>query len=228
MSLFSRLTEKSWETPGAVAYAEPGDYRPSAEKVGLLTYFCVALVLFSLITASYLMRMTHGAVEGLPHDWRSIPRPALLWVNTAVLILASLVWEAARHAARNGHKKRMRDWLFAGGALGFLFLAGQLIVWRQLHDAGYFLAGPSLCLSDWSGIDQPALHFVSSNPAIGFFFLITAIHGLHIAGGLGAWSRAVARLTGGREIGSIVDLSAIYWHFLLAVWLAMFGLMLMT
>jgi cytochrome c oxidase subunit 3 len=193
-----------------------------------LTYFCVALVLFSLITASYLMRMNHGAVEGLPHDWRSIPRPALLWVNTGVLILASLVWEAARHAVRSGQKKRMRDWLFAGGALGFLFLAGQLIVWRQLHNAGYFLAGPSLCLSDWSGIDQPALHFVSSNPAIGFFYLITGIHGLHIAGGLGAWSRAVARLTSGMEIGSIVDLSAIYWHFLLIVWLALFGLMLMT
>ena len=228
MSLFSRLTEKSWETPGADIYAEPGDYRPSAEKLGLWTYFGVALMLFSLITASYLMRMTHGAVEGLPHDWHSIPRPLLLWINTGILILASLVWEAARHAARTGQEKRMRDCLYVGGALGFLFLAGQIIVWRQLHDAGYFLAGPSLCLSDWSGIDQPALHFVSSNPAIGFFYLITAIHGLHIAGGLGAWSRAVARLTSGMDVRGIISLSATYWHFLLVVWLAMFGLLLST
>ena len=228
MSLFSRLAEKSWETPGAVAYAEPDGYRPSAEKVGLWTYFCVALMLFALITASYLMRMTHGAVEGLPHDWHSIPRPTLLWINTGVLILASLVWEAARHAVRSGHQRRIRDWLFAGGALGFLFLAGQLIVWRQLHDAGYFLAGPSLCLSDWSGIDQPALHFVSSNPAIGFFYLITGIHGLHIAGGLGAWSRTVARQANGMDVRGIISLSATYWHFLLAVWLAMFGLLLST
>ena len=228
MSLFSRLTEKSWETPDAGSYAEPDDYRPSAERVGLWTYFGVALMLFSLITASYLMRMSHGAVEGHPRDWHTIPRPTLLWINTGVLILASLVWEAARHAARTGHDKRMRDCLFAGGALGFLFLAGQLIVWRQLHDAGYFLAGPSLCLSDWSGLDQPALHFVSSNPTIGFFYLITAIHGLHIVGGLGAWSRAVARLTSGMDVAGIVTLSATYWHFLLVVWLAMFGLLLST
>ena len=90
MSLFSRLAEKSWETPGAVAYAEPDGYRPSAEKVGLWTYFCVALMLFALITASYLMRMTHGAVEGLPHDWHSIPRPTLLWINTGVVSHATV------------------------------------------------------------------------------------------------------------------------------------------
>jgi cytochrome c oxidase subunit 3 len=229
MSLFSRLAEKSWETPGATAYLDPATYRPAAARVGLWIYLGVATVLFALITAAYLMRMmTHGETFEVVHDWRSIPRPTLLWINTGVLVLASIVWEAARSAARHDDKGKMRDWLIAGGALGFLFLAGQLIVWRQLHDAGYFLAGPSLCLSDWSNLSQPALHFVSSNPAIGFFYMITAIHGLHIGGGLIAWGRAIGQAASGIDVRGIVGLSAIYWHFLLIVWLAMFGLLLST
>jgi heme/copper-type cytochrome/quinol oxidase subunit 3 len=57
MSLFSRLAEKSWETPGATAYLDPATYRPAAARVGLWIYLGVATVLFALITAAYLMRM---------------------------------------------------------------------------------------------------------------------------------------------------------------------------
>jgi cytochrome c oxidase subunit 3 len=122
----------------------------------------------------------------------------------------------------------MRHGLLAAGALGFLFLAGQIIVWRELHNAGYYLAGPSLCLTGWSELGAPSLYFVSSNPMVAFFYLITTTHGLHIAGGLVAWARATAQAAGGRDVMGIVGLSAIYWHFLLVVWLAMFGLLLST
>ena len=58
--------------------------------------------------------------------------------------------------------------------------------------------------------------------------MITGIHGLHIAGGLYAWGRAILHAASGIDVGGIISLSAIYWHFLLAVWLAMFGLLLST
>ena len=229
MSIFGRLTEKSWETPGATAYLEPADYRPEAARVALWVYFCVATMLFTLLTAAYLMRMlSHGESYEVVHDWHSIPRPTLLWINTGVLVLASAVWEAARFAVQHQQAAKTREYLIAGGALGFLFLAGQLVVWRQLHDAGFFLAGPSLCLGDWSDLNQSVVHFPSSNPAIGFFYLITTIHGLHIGGGLVAWARAIGRATNGIDVHGIVSLSATYWHFLLVVWLAMFGLLLST
>ena len=229
MSLISRLSEKSWETPGALGFEEPGDYRPHAARVALWLYLGVATVLFSLITAAYVMRMgDHGAVIGSPRDWHAIPRPTLLWANTGVLIVASIVWEVARRAVRRGQEAKTRHALIAGGALGFLFLAGQLIVWRELHQAGYYLAGPSLCLGDWSDLRSPGLHFTSSNPAVAFFYMITGIHGLHIAGGLYAWGRAILHAASGIDVGGIISLSAIYWHFLLAVWLAMFGLLLST
>jgi cytochrome c oxidase subunit 3 len=229
MSIISRLREKSWETPGVLGFAEPSDYRPSATHVGLWVYLGVATVLFSLITAAYLMRMgDHGATIGSPPDWHGILLPTTLWINTGVLILASIAWEAARMAARAERPAGLRHALLASGALGFLFLAGQILVWRQLHEAGYFVAGPSLCLTGWSDLGQPALHVLPSNPAVGFFYMITGIHGLHIVGGLAAWGRTIVRAAGGIDVSRTIGLGATYWHFLLAVWLAMFGLLLST
>ena len=104
----------------------------------------------------------------------------------------------------------MRRGLLAGGALAFAFLVGQVLVWRQLGSLGYF---------------------VDTNPSNSFFYLITGLHGLHLLGGLVAWFRASLRLWGGADVAKIrmsVDLCAVYWHFLLLVWLVMVGLLLVT
>ncbi len=228
MSLFSRLSEKSWLPQPADTYGDPEDYRPSAQRVGLVVYFGVVTVLFSIITAAYLMRMADHGGTAEEHDWHSLPLPFLLWINTGVLLLASLAWEVARAALRDNRPQWLRVALAAAGAFGFLFLIGQLAVWQGLHESGYYLAGPSLCLSTWSDLGDPVFHVVSSNPAVAFFYMITAIHGLHIAGGLGAWGVTVDRVRSNGDVYGIIELSAIYWHFLLLVWLAMFGLLLST
>ncbi len=92
--------------------------------------------------------------------------------------------------------------LVTGGLTAIGFLVGQLFAWRELADDGYLLA---------------------SNPANSFFYLITGLHGLHIVGGLiglgandhqGVERRADAACS---ALG--VELCAMYWHFLLFVWL---------
>src|SRR5690606_16762018 len=98
----------------------------------------------------------------------------------------------------------------AAGVLTFAFLAGQLLVWKQLADAGVFLA---------------------SNPAHAFFYLLTAVHALHMLGGLVAWARTTVKVWRGTEVARVrlsVELCAIYWHFLLLVWLVLFVLLLST
>ena len=84
-------------------------------------------------------------------------------------------------------------------------MVGQLVAWRQLGAAGYFLA---------------------TNPANTFFYLLTALHGLHVFGGLVALGRTGERCGGGDDVRLSVELCAIYWHFLLVVWLLLFGLLL--
>ena len=204
MSLFARLSEKSWE-PSSNRHLAPEDYRPPAAKVVLILYFGVAAVLFGLVTSAYLMRMgmpgmAHGAIGG----WRALPEPPLLWLNTATLILASLAWEGARIAAR---RRPPMTWGLAAGLLGLLFLIGQLLLWGQLIDAGHGLRG---------------------DPAAAFFYLITALHGLHVVGGLYFWARAMLALGGDGDAALRFQLTASYWHFLLLVWLVMLGLFVAT
>jgi cytochrome c oxidase subunit 3 len=69
------------------------------------------------------------------------------------------------------------------------------------------------------------------NPAGSFFYLLTTIHGLHVAGGLAGWS-VTARLVWsedrGRDpahIARFIALCARYWHFLLLVWGVLFATM---
>ena len=102
----------------------------------------------------------------------------------------------------------VRAGLLAGGVFALAFLAGQLLAWRQLDAAGYFLA---------------------TNPANAFFYLLTAVHGLHVLGGLVALGRDCRKVWRGFEVDQVrlsVELCAIYWHFLLVVWLVFFSLLM--
>jgi cytochrome c oxidase subunit III len=136
-----------------------------------------------------------------------MPEPPLLWINSFVLLLSSLAWEAARAGVRQERPELMRRSMLGAGILGILFLVGQLLLWREFVQAGYF---------------------ASSNPANAFFYLITALHGLHIAGGLFFWARALLRLNSGADIRLPVELCAVYWHFLLLVWALMLALLIST
>jgi len=201
MSLIARLTEKSWQSRPA----PPETDRPPAAKVLLILYFGVAAVLFGLVTSAYLMRMgVAGMAHGPMAGWRPLPEPLLLWVNTGMLMLASVAWEGARIVSR---ERRPVEWGAAAGLLGLLFLAGQLLLWNRLTDAGHGLRG---------------------DPAAAFFYLITGLHGLHVVGGLYFWARAM--LASGDEGNAALrfQLTASYWHFLLLVWLLMLGLFVAT
>lgn len=191
-----------WGGEGGALTGGVGLPLPKA-KVGLWVFMGVVTVLFSIIVSAYRMRMALA-------DWHPLPEPRLLWLNTGVLILSSAAMQWARVAARRGRIDGVRAGLLAGGVFAWTFLAGQLWAWQQLGALGYFVA---------------------TNPANSFFYLITALHGLHLLGGLGAWGKTTVKLWRGADVAQVrlsVELCAVYWHFLLVVWLVLFSLMLFT
>jgi cytochrome c oxidase subunit 3 len=196
-----RLTAKPWLELGVtVDLREAGPSSPPAAKIGLGVFLAVVGSLFALFISAYSMRMTMV-------DWRALPIPRLLWFNTAVLVLSSVALQGAQVAARRNDLNGVIVGLCAGGASAVTFLVGQLLAWRELSIAGYFLA---------------------SNPANSFFYLITAVHGLHLMGGLVALGRTTAKVWHGAPVTEVrlsVELCAIYWHFLLLVWLVLLGLL---
>ena len=201
MSLIRKLLHKPWTTGGVVE----GDDSPLIEipsaKIGLWAFMFTLSGIFGLFMVAYQMRIE------LTTDWIPLPKPNILWVNTIVLVLASVAFEYTKSQARQMKPAGIRNGLIVSGLLTFSFLAGQLEAWNELETAGYMLA---------------------DNPANSFFYLLTGLHGLHLVGGLLVWAKATWRAFRGYEVKLSVELCATYWHFLLLVWIVMFGLLLST
>ena len=206
MSIFSLLSQKPWMADQA-AIDDNHIGRSSSHplpRVALYVLMAVIGVLFSLFSVAYIGRMAYG-------DWRILPEPTLLWFNTGVIMLSSFAFSRATINAREGDIKRTREHLLLAGVLTFGFIIGQLFVWRELVSFGYF---------------------VSTNPSYAFFYLLTALHILHLFGGLIAWLvvtyKSFIPQKETSDFSLKVNLCAIYWHFLLIVWTLLFVMLLLT
>jgi cytochrome c oxidase subunit 3 len=172
-------------------------------QVGLVVFLAVATSLFALFVSAYYMRMVEA-------DWTNFPLPRVLWINSALLVFASVAMQMTRTAARRGNLDGIRTGLIASGAFSFAFLGGQLWAWRQLAASGEY---------------SPA------NPAYAFFILLTAVHGIHLLGGMWVLARGDAARVRGVDFKKVrlsVELCTMYWHFLLLVWAALFFVLLNT
>jgi cytochrome c oxidase subunit III len=196
-----RLMAKPWLEEGPIDdFPGTGAVTLPAAKLGLGVFIAVVGALFTLVISAYSMRQNLA-------DWRALPVPKLLWFNTGVLVLSSIALQWAYLAARRNDLEAVIIGLLGGGVSAVIFLVGQLLAWQQLIVAGYFVA---------------------SNPANSFFYLITAVHGLHLMGGLVALGRTTNKVWRGAKVAELqlsVELCAIYWHFLLLVWLVLLGLL---
>lgn len=210
MGLFRILGNKPWEDSGQVDGLQGGAVLEApAARVGLWTFLAVVASLFGLFMSAYHMRAEYT-------DWQPLDVPSLLWLNTLVLVLASVAFQWAWMSSRQGNLQSARNGLTVGGCLTLVFLLLQFLAWQQMIAAGYF---------------------AYTNPANAFFYLLTGAHALHLVGGLWVWTRTTTRIWAGlanadvEEVSRLrlsVELCTIYWHFLLLVWLVLFGLMLST
>jgi cytochrome c oxidase subunit III len=215
--LVKKLHTRSWERHGSSVHArnprgDIGDVGIEPHRIALWVFLAVISSLFGLFISAYFIRMGHGhgAMHGIS-DWHPVSKPQILWFNTAMLVLSSVTMQMARRAVGLNQRGRVRGYLFAGGAFALLFLAGQLLAWHQLRDAGYGL---------------------TNGPASSFFYVLTGVHGLHLLGGLGVWLKTVARMRNRAmeliDVRLSIELCTVYWHYLLLVWLVMFTLLLTT
>ncbi|WP_181705372.1 cytochrome c oxidase subunit 3 [Chthonobacter rhizosphaerae] len=191
------IMEKPWlhvspasPTPGH------GRARPAGSpgRIGLRVFLTVVGALFAVLLSANLMRMEAT-------DWRVLPNLPLVWVATAFLALSSATLHGAVLSARRRDPDGFAHAIAAATVTAAAFLVTQVLTWRQLASAGVGLSG---------------------NPAASFFYLLTGLHGLHIVGGLAALGRCWARWARTRRPEAVregIELCAVYWHVLLAIWL---------
>ena len=176
--------------PGGGA-ADPAMARTAV--MGTWALVAAVTMLFVGFTSTYLVRRTGPG-------WLESPMPAILYLNTAVILASSGVLERARRRGRAGCMAALTRGVAAALALGAVFLAGQAAAWWQLHSRGLTLA--------WG-------------PHVSFFYLLSAMHALHLLAGLGwlalGWARSRRALAYG-EVRPTVEASAVFWHFIGALW----------
>jgi cytochrome c oxidase subunit 3 len=194
-----------WEMEIVGDTAHHGPFGADKSKfIALLTLLAVVSSFFALILSAYSLRMDLG-------DWVPMTEPQLLWANTVMLIVASAVFQWTRNAAVAEQTSRLQPGLLITGVLTMGFVFGQFVAWQQLQASG---------------------QFVTSNPSNAFFYFLTGAHAVHIIGGMYVWARATLKVVLGRgepaDIRRSIELCTIYWHFLLLVWLILFGLLLQT
>ena len=203
--LFHQVFAKPWATQGAIedVHAASTAAIPSI-KVGFWVFLAVITSMFSLFGSAYYMRMQLS-------DWIPLNEPTILWYNTGLLVLSSVAMQWTRRAVYSGHIEQLKLGVIVSGVISIVFLVGQIIAWRNLNEAGYFL---------------------TTNPANAFFYLLTALHGIHLLGGLLVWCKTAVKLFRGvavlAELRLSIELCTTYWHYLLLLWLALFALMLST
>ncbi len=191
-----RLMSKPWLEVGPDPIGGPTRTGMPTQKIALGIFLAVVGALFALFASAYFMRMEFA-------DWRPMPLPRIVWLNTGMLVVASIALECALSADRQRDLGTLRLSLGTGTVATLAFLGGQLVAWRDLADSGYLVGG---------------------NPANSFFYLLTGLHGLHILGGLVALARAAPAAWGRGDAGALtlrLQLCVAYWHFLLFVWLCL-------
>ena len=194
-------------------------------RLGLLVALTPILMLFVSFTSAYVVRQGLPTLDPrtnqLVRDWIPVKLPALLLVNTFVLLLSSVGMELARRQTRiaatasptksaesvSAGAEAKTPWLAFTIALGLLFLFGQWMAWKQLAANGFYVA---------------------TTPSSSFVYLLTGTHAVHLMGGVLALLIAglFALLQRPATTHSIVvDVTAWYWHFMAGLWLYIFCLL---
>jgi cytochrome c oxidase subunit 3 len=177
-----------------------GDFSPEPSRTGIWVGLAAISMSFAAFTSALIVR------QATSNDWRPLALPFLLFINTGVLLASSVTLEIARRRVADYARGKLADrgamlyWLRATPALGFLFVIGQCFAWRQLRAEGLYLA---------------------SNPNSSFFYVLTAVHAVHVLGGLAGLLRLLflVRQPVFSLRRSTMDATSYYWHFMGVLWL---------
>ena len=200
--LFGTLTEKPWEKEQAAidTYHSGKTFNLSSQTSAVIVIFGISTVLFSLILTGYLYTIPPG------QDTKFLFKPNLLWVNTIILFFVTYFFSKITKDLKKNDITNVKKNLILVGGLSYLFLFGQILFWYQLMQGE---------------------KFVSTNSYFSSFYVFTAIHGLHLLGGLFFWGKVCSKTLKLKqnEIASqkkSISALSLYWTFLLIVWLIFF------
>jgi cytochrome c oxidase subunit 3 len=185
---------------------------PDTLGAGMLgmVLFLVALSMIFAATIFGYFYIRSGTAAWPPPG--SPPLPRGLWLSTLLILLVSVAIQWALRSVRRNRQRSVRAALTTTALLAAAFLVNQALNWKAVRAA---VVPP----------DSPALRYTST------FYILTGTHALHVLGGLILLAVVTYKAFRGAYSSAShpgVRYSAMYWHFLDAVWLILFALLLLT
>jgi len=203
--LFGALSDKPWDKEQMAIdnYHQGKTFDISHQTSAVIVIFGVSTVLFSLIVTGYLYSIP------ATQDTQYLLKPNLLWANTLILLSVTYFFNRTTKDLKKNIVERVKTNLLIIGFLSYAFLFGQLFFWLQLMKSG---------------------NYVSTNNYFSSFYIFTALHGLHLFGGLFFWGIVFSKVRKVEKTEIInqkksIEALALYWTFLLIVWFVFFLIM---
>tara|TARA_B110001454_G_C12575307_1_gene373698 strand:- start:83 stop:763 length:681 start_codon:yes stop_codon:yes gene_type:complete len=203
--LFGSLSDKPWDKDQMAIdnYHEGKTFNLSNQTSAVIVIFGVSTTLFTLVVTGYLYSIPLG------QDTQYLLKPNLLWINTLVLMCVTYFFNKITRDLKRNIPDKVKNNLLIVGFLSYLFLFGQIFFWVQLMKSG---------------------NYVSTNNYFSSFYIFTALHGLHLLGGLFFWGLVFSKIRKLKQKEIIIekksiDALSLYWTFLLIVWFVFFLIM---
>lgn len=186
--------------------AEAQSFKPGISRLFTAFLLLAVMMTFGGLIAAYMVIATNNVAE-----WRPFDLPIQVWISTAIIAISGITYEFARRAVDRNDQPSARKWLIATTALGAAFISSQILAWLALSARGLYVRG---------------------NPYAGFFYILTAVHAVHVAGGITALGTLLLRnwyptrrddeLERRRTMAQVVGW---YWHFMGGLWIVLFLLL---
>jgi cytochrome c oxidase subunit III len=183
-------------------------FEKSFSKSRIFTWFLLLVVLmtFGGLISAYIVIATNGVLE-----WKPFNLPGQVYFSTILILISSITYTIAQRAIVSNNHQKSKNWLLATTVLGGTFVASQILVWFELVKRGYYM---------------------QSNPYAGFFYMMTALHAVHVIGGIVALGYIILRVWNKSEFEpelkkrtEISNAIGWYWHFMGGLWLVLLSLL---
>ncbi|MDQ3710832.1 MAG: cytochrome c oxidase subunit 3 [Acidobacteriota bacterium] len=174
----------------------------SSNKLRIAMWFLLLVVMmtFGGLIAAYIVISTNGVME-----WQPFALPIQVWISTVLILASSVTYKIAHSMLSADKQQKAKSWLLATTVFGGMFIASQLLAWVELVQRGVY---------------------VQSNPYAGFFYILTAVHAVHVIGGIAALGYILLRTwqatASDEELFKRKQLSnsvGWYWHFMDGLWI---------
>ncbi len=181
-------------------------YPSNKLRIAMWFLLLVVLMTFGGLISAYVVIATNGVLE-----WKPFALPVQIWISTVLILASSLTYKIAQSAVNSDNQPKAKKWFVATTALGGMFIASQLLAWLELVRKGYYMA---------------------SNPYAGFFYILTAVHAVHVLVGICVLGYVVLRVWQKTDFEAeiikrkqIVNAVAWYWHLMDGLWIVLLFLL---